>query len=157
MYKYTIVFWFLLFIHQSVLAVRDNCSSLPSSLYSPVNQSGPRLTVSHKKLFKALKCYANLNETNQNRQKRRWTLLIPGTSESVEELFSWNWIPVFNSLQWPYCTLELPQRGMSDLQMAAEYVVYALRYMYKQAKQERRGIKTYSIFTNSPFNNITCL
>jgi hypothetical protein len=139
MYRYTIFCWFLLFIHHSALALRDNCSSLPSSLYSPLNQTGPRLTVSHKKLFNALKCYPNLNKTIENQQKRRWILLIPGTSEHVEELFGWNWISVFDYLQWPYCTVQLPHRGMADLQIAAEYVVYALRYMSKQTKQEQRG------------------
>jgi hypothetical protein len=139
MYKYAIYCWLLFFVHHSTLAVRSNCSSLPSTLYPLINQTGPRLTVSKKKLFNALKCYPVLNETNENRQKRRWTLLIPGTSENVEDLFGWNWIPVFNSLEWPYCTLQLPQRGMSDLQITAEYVVYALRYMFKQSKQSMKS------------------
>jgi hypothetical protein len=139
MYKYAIWFWFLLLVYHSTLAVRSNCSLLPASLYSPLNKTGPELTVSHKKLFNALKCYSDLNETIENRQKRRWTLLIPGTSENIEELYGWNWIPVFNSLKWPYCTLQLPQRGMSDLQITAEYVVYALRYIFKHAKQEQQG------------------
>jgi len=54
-------------------------------------------------------CYPVLNETIENRQKHS---PIPGTSENVEELFGWNWTQLSNLLDWTYCTLQLPQRGL---------------------------------------------
>jgi hypothetical protein len=150
MNTYVLYYCFLhLLCHCFIVARRDNCSSLPQSLYPPLNQAGPQLTVPQKKLLNALKCYPDSNKTIEDRQKRRWTLLIPGTSEHVEELFGWNWIPVFQTLQWPYCTLQLPERGMTDLQIISEYAVYALRYMFKQAKQERKGLKRCCIISRT--------
>src|SRR5437764_651435 len=34
-----------------------------------------------------------------------------------------------NALGRPYCTIELPNKAMTDIQVAGEYVVYALRTM----------------------------
>ena len=123
-------------------ARRDNCSALPASLYPPIDRAGPSLTVPQVKLMSAVKCYPHVNASRQQAETYRWTLLIPGTSEHVKELFDWNWIPVLHAYRWPYCTLQLPRRGMSDLQVAAEYVVYALRYISKLVEQERQGRET---------------
>jgi hypothetical protein len=97
-------------------------------------------------------CYAVLNETIENRQKHS---LIPSTSEHVKELFGWNWTQLFNLLDRTYCTLQLPQRGMSDLQITAEYVVYTLRYMFKQGKQEQQSMKNRFLNLLSQLYTIT--
>ena len=136
--------WILILLLSSGVARarRDNCSALPASLYPPIDRAGPPLTVPQVKLSRAVKCYRHVNTTRQQAETYRWILLIPGTSEHVEELFDWNWIPVLHAYRWPYCTLQLPRRGMCDLQLAAEYVVYALRYMSKLVEQERQGRET---------------
>lgn len=103
-----------------------------SSFYSPLDQPGPFLNVPRRNLSNALKCCAG------NRTDQRWILLLPGSSESIEELFGWNWIPLLRRQSSPFCTLELPDYGLGDLQIAAEYVVYAIRRVYRRAMKEKQ-------------------
>jgi hypothetical protein len=49
---------------------------------------------------------------------------------------------VMNEKRWPYCTLQLPEKGLGDLRIAAEYIVYAVKKMYKKAmKEKEKGIR----------------
>jgi hypothetical protein len=54
-------------------------------------------------------------------------LLVPGTTLTAEENFSWNDERAFRSAGRPYCTVTLPHHAMSDIQVSAEYVVAAIR------------------------------
>jgi triacylglycerol esterase/lipase EstA (alpha/beta hydrolase family) len=92
--------------------------------YAPLNQRGPKLEVPGKLLRAALRCTPDV-ATNP----REPILLVPGTTMTPEENFSWNYEPALASLGLPYCTVELPNKAMTDIQVAAEYVVYALRRM----------------------------
>lgn len=56
-------------------------------------------------------------------------LLIPGTTLTAQENFSFNYEPAFRLRDRPYCAVTLPNHGMSDIQVSAEYVVHALRTM----------------------------
>ena len=106
------------------------CNS--SDNYPPVNRRGPSYSVSRLQMSKNLKCYRGIKDD------QRWILLIPGSTEEVYELFSWNWMRVFDRKRWSYCTLQLPENGLGDLQIAAEYIVYAVRTIYHKAKQQKR-------------------
>lgn len=92
--------------------------------YAPVTQRGPRLEAPHAALRKALRCTPSVS-TNA----REPILLVPGTTLTPEENFAWNYERALNALGLPYCTIELPNKAMSDIQVAGEYVVYALRTM----------------------------
>jgi triacylglycerol esterase/lipase EstA (alpha/beta hydrolase family) len=92
--------------------------------YAPVNQPGPKLEVPASQLSAALRCTPGVS-TN----RREPILLVPGTTLTPEENFSWNYEPALDALGLPYCTIELPDKAMGDIQVAAEYVVYALRTM----------------------------
>ena len=92
--------------------------------YAPINHPGPRLEVPTKQLRAALKCTPGVGT-----ESREPILLVPGTTMTPEVNFSWNYERALNSLGLPYCTVELPNRAMSDIQVAGEYVVYALRQM----------------------------
>jgi triacylglycerol esterase/lipase EstA (alpha/beta hydrolase family) len=92
--------------------------------YAPLNQRGPKLTVPSKTLRAALRCTPSVST-----DPREPILLIPGTTLTPEENFSWNYERALNALGLPYCTVELPAKAMSDIQVAAEYVVYALKRM----------------------------
>ena len=92
--------------------------------YAPLNQPGPKLEVSGRLLRAAVRCAPEV-ATNP----REPILLIPGTTLTPEANFSWNYERALTALGLPYCTVELPNHAMSDIQVAAEYVVYALRRM----------------------------
>jgi triacylglycerol esterase/lipase EstA (alpha/beta hydrolase family) len=95
-----------------------------SAEYAPVDQKGPRLTVPASQLSAALRCTPSVST-----QQREPILLVPGTTLTPEENFSWNYERALNALQLPFCTIELPNHAMSDIQTAGEYVVFALREM----------------------------
>ena len=67
--------------------------------------------------------------TDLSRADRTPVLFVPGTTLAPEN-YSWNWLRALADAHWPYCTVELPNRGMSDVQVAGEYVVSAIRTMY---------------------------
>jgi pimeloyl-ACP methyl ester carboxylesterase len=95
--------------------------------YAPVNTPGPALSVPLASLQKALVCTSSVA-----RASRAPILLVPGTTVDPSE-FAWNWEPALAAQGWPYCTIDLPGNGMGDIQIAGEYVVYAIRTMYAQA------------------------
>ena len=106
-----------------------DCDS--SIVYPPLNQTGPLLTVPQSNLSEHLKCYPG------EKPKKRWLLFLPGSTEQIEELYNWNWIPLVTKKRWSYCTLDLPDNGLGDLQIAAEFLVYAIRQIFKTSLEEK--------------------
>jgi pimeloyl-ACP methyl ester carboxylesterase len=106
------------------LAVPATASAIT---YAPVDQPGPPLSVPQGQLDAALQCRGNLaaGETP--------VLLVHGTGSNPEHNFSWNWGPALTDLGHPWCAAALPDNGMDDVQVAAEYVVHAIRKMHAQA------------------------
>jgi triacylglycerol esterase/lipase EstA (alpha/beta hydrolase family) len=92
--------------------------------YAPIKHPGPRLEVPRANLRAALRCTPSVST-----DAREPILLVPGTTLTPEENFSWNYDRALNALGLPYCTIELPGKAMEDIQVAGEYVVYALRMM----------------------------
>lgn len=76
-------------------------------------------------LDKALTCSGNLASSH-----REATLLVPGTMLTPETDFSWNYERAFTAEGRPWCVVSLPGAGMGDIQVAAEYVVHAIRHMH---------------------------
>lgn len=105
-------------------ACGDSGVLLPVGSLTPVVDGSPALSVPTSKLAASLQCSSNLLSAS-----RAAILLVPGTTVTPEENFSWNYIPQFERLGWPYCALTLPNNAMSDIQESAEYVVYAIREM----------------------------
>src|SRR5205823_14139011 len=99
-------------------------SASAQARYAPVNQRGPKLEVPRKTLRAALRCTPSVST-----DAREPILLVPGTTLTPEENFSWNYERALDALALPYCTIELPGKAMGDIQVAGEYVVYALRRM----------------------------
>ena len=60
-------------------------------------------------------------------------LLVPGTTLTPSVNFSWNYEKVFTAAGRPWCAVTLPHHAMSDIQVAGEYVVAALRRMHAAA------------------------
>lgn len=101
--------------------------AVPASAGPDVNP-GPRLSVPIATLDAALVCGGGDPD-------RATVLLIPGTTVAPEEAFGWNYLPAFDLDGRTSCTVELPDRAMADIQIAAEYVVHAIRTL--RARSDR--------------------
>lgn len=108
------------------------------SPYAPVNRPGPRLSVSHRDLTASLSCTASVHNS-----RRKPVLLVPGTELTPAPNFSWNYEPALAARGFPYCTVTLPEDANGDIQIAGEYVVYAIRTMHRLSGH-RVGIIGYS-------------
>ena len=90
--------------------------------YAPLDRPGPALSVPHSELAAALSCTSGIGADSRNP-----ILLVPGTDLDPGPNYSWNYERAFAALGWPYCTVTLPDHATGDIQIAGEYVVYALR------------------------------
>jgi triacylglycerol esterase/lipase EstA (alpha/beta hydrolase family) len=96
--------------------------------YAPVDRGGPSLSVPTAKLRAALRCTSGVSHASRNP-----ILLVPGTSLDPSPNYSWNYERAFRAKGWPYCTVTLPFHTQGDIQVAGEYIVYALRSMHSRA------------------------
>jgi hypothetical protein len=99
--------------------------AVASAAYAPPSRSGPALSVPAKQLAGALKCSGPLHGTSHAP-----ILLVPGTSLNPATDYGYGWEPALTKLGWPFCTVALPANAMGDIQVAGEYVVYAIRAMH---------------------------
>jgi triacylglycerol esterase/lipase EstA (alpha/beta hydrolase family) len=90
--------------------------------YAPLDRPGPPLSVPQAKLRAALTCTPGIAGDSRNP-----ILLVPGTDLDPGPNYSWNYERAFAALGWPYCTVTLPDHATGDIQVAGEYIVYALR------------------------------
>lgn len=95
----------------------------PASPDRAGTDAGPPLSVPAADLAQSLRCSADLDHA-----QREPVLLVPGTAETPAE-FSWNYVPAFQQQHVPFCTVELPDHAMGDIQVNGEYVVHAIRAM----------------------------
>ena len=102
--------------------------AVAAGAYAPVDQPGVELSEDPARLAAALACSAGLDGT-----ARTPVLLVHGTSLTPEENWSASYQPALNSLRIPWCTVALPDRGTGDVQANAEYVVHAIREMFRRA------------------------
>ncbi len=114
------------------IAAMSAALALATGLGAPVSaaadtQSGPPLSESSATLAASLDCTPDVTDADRDP-----VLLIPGTTLKPRE-FSWNYEPAFRHRGIPYCTVTLPNHGMSDIQVSAEYVTYALRTMHERS------------------------
>jgi Lipase (class 2) len=93
--------------------------------FAPVDRPGPPLSVPDDQLARNLVCTGNLASA-----QREPVLLVPGTTVTPAE-FAWNYMRAFRALGIPYCSIELPEQADGDIQVAGEYVVYAIRRMHE--------------------------
>ena len=96
--------------------------------YAPVDQPGPALSVPQSALDASLLCTGSVTGAS-----RAPVLLVPGTGGDPAQNYSWSWEPALNKLGIPWCDITLPDHTQGDIQVAAEYVVNAVRTMYARA------------------------
>ena len=126
----------------TIAAVVSGClatsATADSDPYAPLDRPGPALSVPATQLHAALSCTAGIAGDARNP-----ILLVPGTNLDPGPNYSWNYERAFASLHWPYCAITLPYHAMGDIQMAGEYIVYALRTM-AQASGRKVDVLGYS-------------
>lgn len=96
--------------------------------YAPVDQPGPPLSVPADLLEQSLACSPNVETAG-----RKPVLFLHATWIDPVINFSWNYQRAFDADHRPYCLLTMPNFGTSDIQVSAEYVVYAIRTMYQRS------------------------
>jgi hypothetical protein len=96
-----------------------------SAAYAPPNRPGTPLSVPGAQLAAALSCTGSLAGATHAP-----VLLVPGTSLNPATDYGYGWEPALAKLGWPYCAVTLPDNAMGDIQIAAEFVVYAIRTMH---------------------------
>lgn len=90
---------------------------------------GPTLQVPTAMLEAALSCTPDVIGA-----KREVVLIMPAFS-TAEQSFS-GYLKQLPALNIPTCSITLPDHGFEDLQVAAEYVVYAVRKIARQSGQK---------------------
>ena len=75
-------------------------------------------------LAAALSCPAHLD-----RSAHEPVLLVHGTGLNADESWGWNYSKTLPALGWAACAVTLPDKALGDIQVATEYVVYAIRRM----------------------------
>jgi pimeloyl-ACP methyl ester carboxylesterase len=96
-------------------------------------EDGPALRVSSAAVRHAMSCHGDLAGGPADP-----VLLIAGSGLNPEVNFDWNYEPAFRARHQGYCTVALPHSGLNDIQVAAEYVVGALRSMHDDAERPVR-------------------
>jgi pimeloyl-ACP methyl ester carboxylesterase len=96
--------------------------------FASTSRSGPALSVPRDVLGAALTCTGDFRGST-----RKPVLLIPGTSVTPEQNYSWNWEQYFAAQKRPWCTVASPYRSLGDIQTSGEYIVYAIRRMHAMA------------------------
>ncbi|MHB8692653.1 MAG: esterase/lipase family protein [Solirubrobacteraceae bacterium] len=99
--------------------------------FAPLDQPGPALTPTAAQLRASLYC-----EPGVNQAKVEPVLLNPGTSTTPTENFGWNWEPALQMLRIPWCAYTAPNQTLNRIDISGEYLVYAIRTMYKLAGRQ---------------------
>ena len=90
---------------------------------SPTAYAGGRLTRPTDQLRAATTCQPKATL----RSARGVVLLVHGTGEQAEESWSWSYEPALHADGFATCRVQLPDHGLGDFDVAAEYVVVGIR------------------------------
>ncbi len=86
--------------------------------------TGPALEVSEAALKAALHCPTAFEDAEHVP-----VLLVHGTFTDDDYNWAWNYLPALRAAGFDVCTVELPDHSLGDMQVQAEYVVYAVRHI----------------------------
>lgn len=101
----------------------------PAGSVGPEAPSGPALTQPKERLRSATDC----QPLAKLRAARRVVLLVHGTGEKKDETWSWSYEPALRGDGFATCSVQLPDHGLGDFAVAAEYVVAGIRKASRRA------------------------
>lgn len=90
----------------------------------------PPLRVPRAALAKALVCPSRFSHP-----KHEPVLLVHGTGFHQRENYDWNYAVALPQAGFDVCSVTLPNRALDDIQVASEYVVYAVREMHRRTRR----------------------
>jgi hypothetical protein len=99
-------------------------SAVDTAGYAPLDRPGPALSVPASRLRAAVSCTASVAAA-----RRDPVLFVAGTGHNPRSNFAWNYQRAFDRAGRPWCSVTVPGNSMGDIQVAAEYVVHALRHV----------------------------
>lgn len=105
-------------------ALRPAAAASPA--YAPVDRPGPALDVAAARLAAGLRC-----SVPPATAARDITLLVPPTVFDPGEAYGWNYELALAAHHYPYCSITVPDHTDGDIQVSAEYVVNAVRTLYR--------------------------
>lgn len=100
-----------------------------ATTYAPVDQPGPPLSVPAAAMAQSLRCSNDLVSAG-----RAPVLFVTPTLVDPEEAY-FSYERAFDALGIPYCTVRIPFFTTEDIQVSAEYVVYAIRTIHAETGQ----------------------
>jgi pimeloyl-ACP methyl ester carboxylesterase len=92
--------------------------------FAPTDRPGPPLDVPPAELRAALHCDVSVAHATVEP-----VLLSPGTGFTGDGQYGGNWEPALTELHIPWCSISPPHYTLGDIQVAGEYLVYAIRAM----------------------------
>jgi triacylglycerol lipase len=95
---------------------------------SAMAAEGPALDVPGAQLRAALQCPVAFTHPQHEP-----VLLVHGTGVDADSSWSWNYGRALPAAGFDVCTVDLPGGAVGDMQVSAEYVVYAVRWMHAQS------------------------
>jgi triacylglycerol lipase len=98
--------------------------AMPAQAMVEADQSGPPLVTPTATLAAALRCHDTPSPTDHEP-----VLLVHGIAATGPEEWDWNYVPALNNAGFNVCTVDLPDRALTDIQTSTEYVVFAVRQM----------------------------
>lgn len=101
----------------------------PAGAVGQTAPSGPALTQPNEQLRSATDCQPQA----ELRAARGVVLLVHGTGEKKQETWSWSYEPALHGDGFATCSVQLPDHGLGDFDVAAEYVVAAIREASRRA------------------------
>lgn len=103
-----------------LLAGPAAASPVPSG--NPLSTSGPRLRTPGAVLARALVCSGDVARASEAP-----VVLVHGTGSTSEESWGEVYLPTLRAAGHPVCTVQLPERATTDMQVSTEYVVAGVR------------------------------
>lgn len=100
--------------------------------------SEPRYHVPRAAMKAALHCPASFTS------ERQPVLLVHGTFTHGQENYGWNYLPELTGRGFDVCYVDLPNRSLDDIQLASEYVVFAIRKMHRLSGGRRIDVLGHS-------------
>ena len=88
-------------------------------------RADPRLDIPAGALRAALQCPSHFGHRDRNP-----VLLVHGTGLNADESWDWNYELALPPSGYDWCAVTLPDRALGDIQVSAEYVVYAIERIH---------------------------
>src|SRR5262249_42742789 len=110
------------------LAVQGPAGAAAPGAFAPLDRPGPALDVPVATLQAALHCSGDFAHSTLEP-----VLLNPATGVTPVQNYSWNYEHAFDAQHRPWCTVTMPYHTEGDIQIAGEYLVYAIRTVHAMA------------------------